>query len=92
MAFPIVRLEVEHMKESILMAFTEREASLDEDLRAAVDAYCTPENIRRVIASAVGSTLDIVIREEVERFYRYGAGRRVVAEAVGAKLSEGLAL
>jgi hypothetical protein len=79
---PIIRLEVERMKYSILAAFAEHQGTLDADIVAAVEAYCEPENIRRIIGDGVKHTLDNVIREEVEKFYRYGKGREVVREAL----------
>lgn len=82
MSIPVIRLEVERMKHSILAAFSEYQGKLDADLVAAVEAYCAPENIQAVIAREVQRVLDNVIREEVERFYRYGHGREVVKEAI----------
>lgn len=86
--FPIVRLEVERMKSTVLHAFDEQALALDSDIRAAVEAYCTPENIANVIAISVGDILDRAVREEVEQFYHNGYGRRRVAEAVRAALGD----
>ena len=85
---PIVRLEVERLKSSVLHLFSEQALSLDSDIRAAVEAYCTPENIANVIATSVNDILDRAVRDEVDRFYREGSGRQRVAEAVRAALGD----
>lgn len=88
-SIPTIRLEVDRLKASIIAAFTEEAVRLDADIRAAVEAYCTPENISRVLDSAVRDTLDRAIKDEVESFYRYGAGKSIVRDAVVKRLSDG---
>ena len=85
----IIRLELDHMKYSILTALSQHAAQLDRDLRAAVDAYCTPANLARVIREQAKRTLDAVIKEEVNRFFMYGDGRAAVKAAVEQRLREG---
>jgi hypothetical protein len=80
---PIIRLEVEGMKRAICTALTQHSAQMDADLKAAVDDYCTPENLAHVVKSTAAKILDSVIREEVEKFFRFsGEGRKAVAQAV----------
>lgn len=86
MSVPYVRLTVEGMTHSIILRLSEYEAERDAQIRAAVEAACTPENLARVVADAVRVALDKVVRDEVDQFFRYGAGRKVVREAVIARL------
>jgi hypothetical protein len=86
-SIPIIRLEVEGMKASILAAFTAHVASLDADIQAAVDDFCRPANIAAVVTEHVNAVIAQAVREEVERFYRYGEGRRAVARAVAEALT-----
>ena len=79
---PIIRMEVESMKHTICTALTQYEAQLSEEIQAAVEEYCKPENIDKVISSAVRETLSGVLRQEVEDFFRKGDGRDMVREAV----------
>ncbi len=79
---PIIRLEVEGMKRSIVTALVEHQAKMDADVAAAVEAYCQPENISRIIHEAARTALDNAIREEVKAFFLLGEGRKAVAEAV----------
>jgi hypothetical protein len=86
MGIPIIRMEIEHMRQSIVMALTEYAARMDADIKAAVEEYCTPENLRNVISVAARNTLDAVIKEEVSNFFRYGEGRKHIAEVIREKL------
>ena len=79
---PIIRMEVEGMKAQICTALREYAVQMDKDIQTAVDAYCTPENITRVIHQAAFAALDYAIKEEVDKFFRYGDGRKAVAAAV----------
>lgn len=85
-SIPVIRLEVESMKWSILKAFTEANAKIDADIRRAVEAFCTPENVQRVVSRTVNEVLTQVIDEEVRSFYRYGDGRKIVKAAIERKL------
>lgn len=88
MNIPIIQLSVSGMKHSIIMALTEYEIGLSEEIKKAVEACCTPKNIQQVINQEVKRILDSIIREEVERFYRYGSGRRTIRDAAIAILEE----
>lgn len=81
-AFPLIRLEVENMKHAIIAALTDHQMQMDADIQAAVNAYCTPENIQRIIREAAFGALDAAIKEEVDFFFRRGDGRTAVAAAV----------
>lgn len=83
---PIIRLEVEGMKHTLTTALMEHSALMDEQLRAAIEAYCTPENIARVVQEAARAALDQAIKESVQNFFRFGPGRSAVAEAVKESL------
>ena len=79
---PVIRLTLEGFQLSILAALTEREAAIDADIKAAVEAYLTPENVKAVIQHEVSIALERAVRDEVEQFYRVGAGRRLVRESI----------
>ena len=79
---PILTLEVEGMKHSIKTALTEYAAQLSEEIQMAVDAYCMPDNIRRVVADAVKRTIDNALQDELHNFYFYGKGHSIILEAI----------
>ena len=80
---PIIRLEVERMKHAIMSALPEHAAMMDESVRQAIEAYCTPDNIGAVVQSAVQQHLDAAVKEEVRNFFQWSKpGRQAVREAV----------
>jgi hypothetical protein len=86
---PVLRIELENMRETICIAFSERLAAQDVNVRAAVEAYCTSENLQLVIDAAVRQVLDKTIKEEVESFYRYQEGRALIKKLVRERLANG---
>ena len=90
MTIPIIRLEIEHMKQSIYHALTDYTLKLDSDIKQAVDKCCTSENIQNVIATTVESSINYAISEEIETFFKHGKGRKLVKKAVIDKLNEQL--
>ena len=84
---PIIRLEVERMKQTILVALPQHAAAMDASVQEAIQAYCTPENIGAVVREAVKREMDAAVKEEVRQFFQgSAAGRQAVREAVTAHL------
>lgn len=89
MNIPIIRLEVEQMKRTILQALPQHAAAMDASVQAAIEAYCTPANIDAVIQAAVRQHLDAAVKEEIRNFFQWSApGRQAVKEAVHQHLEE----
>lgn len=86
--FPVLTLELSGMREALHFAFTEHQARLDEQVHAAIEAFCTPENLARVIDEKVNQVLKAAIHEEIQRFYTYGKGRDVIRAAVERRLKD----
>jgi hypothetical protein len=63
MNLPIIRLEVEGIRRTMSAMLAEHAVQMDADLREAVDAYCTPENLARVVKDAATRALDATIKE-----------------------------
>ena len=85
---PIIRIEVENMKQSIAHAFTEMQLSMDANVRNALEKFCTPENIDRVVSQQVETTMKEVIQQEIESFFKFGPGRSVITKELRRKMSE----
>ncbi len=86
---PIIRLEVESLRHSMVMALSEYTLQLDADLQTAVAAFCTPTNLKRIIESEADRVLEQVIREQVKAWFTQGEGRAVIKAAVEQKLRDG---
>jgi hypothetical protein len=85
---PILKLTLEGMRQTIQHAFTAYTLQLDEEVRGAIERYCSKENLHRVVTDAVNRTLDAVIKEEVHRFFNYGEGRAIVRASVEKRLAD----
>ena len=88
MPIPIIRLEIERMKQTIYAALTEYELQFDAMLKEALDSYCTEENIQAIVNITTQDTLNRVIKEEVRTFYEHGKGREIIKEAIVKRLSD----
>ena len=86
LSIPVIRLEVSYMKHAILHAFSAHTLKVDASVKKAVEEFCTPENIETIVKRAVDTALNDAIKEEIRRFYEYGAGRAYIAEAVRERL------
>lgn len=83
---PLIRLEVDHMKYSMITALHNYSVQMDENIQKAIEEYCTQENLDRVIMDAAHKALDTAIKEEVRNFFWNGDGRSAVAASVRESL------
>lgn len=90
MNIPIIKLEVESMKHTMVTALQQHAALMDSSIQAAVEAYCTPENIDAVVQETARQALDAAVKQEVRDYFgRWNEnGRMAVREAVIAFLDE----
>ena len=80
---PTIRLEIEGMKHAITHHMSEHVLHLDQDIRNAIEKFCTMENILQIINEEVSCQIDVAIAEEVKKFFSYHSeGRARVREAV----------
>jgi hypothetical protein len=85
---PIIRIELEGMKHTIAMMLSEHLVQMDADIQAAVDAFCTPENVSKIIADTASKEIEQQIKLAVTRFYTYGDGQKAIAAAVEQTMRE----
>ncbi len=76
------------MRHEVHVALTQHLTAIDVSVQEALKEVCSEENIKAVVHRQVEETLNLVMKEEVERYFRYGAGRVSVKHAVIAKLSD----
>lgn len=89
-AVPLIRIELEGMKHAIIHAMSEHLAQMDADIQEAVNAACTPENIKKIITDTAEREIKNAITQHVQDFYRYGDGRSVIRDAVFEVLKDGV--
>jgi hypothetical protein len=83
---PMIRLEVEGMRQTVVTALTARQLELDEYVRNALDVVCSPDNVQRIVQAAAEDAIQKAVAEEVAHFFRYGNGREAIKQAVSAVL------
>lgn len=88
MNIPIVRLEIEGMRQEIAVAFTQFQIKQDEMVQEALRLCLRPENVKAIIIEAVSEELQTAIEQEAKDFFRFGEGRELVKKLVIAKLKE----
>ena len=84
-----LRLEVEHMKLSIQRALSLYATDLTDAIQEAVEKKCNSDELAQVMYREVDRVIEEAVKNEIERFYRYGDGREAIKEAVRVKLTQG---
>jgi len=89
MNVPIIKLEVEGMRHTVTTALSQHSAEIDENIRKAINFYCSPDNIENVIHKEVTEAIDNAVKEEIRSFFKYSKpGRQAIREAVMKYLDE----
>lgn len=86
---PIIRLELEGMRHSMLMAFSEHQGVLEDEVRSAVEKYCTPENLSLVIQAEAKRCLDAAVKRAIDDYFCWGEGKESVKAAVLEMINNG---
>ena len=86
---PIIKIEVETMKQAMHHAFSEQLLNIDKQFQEAVEKACDPKRIQHIIDSAAGEYISQVLKEETKWFFLNGPGREIIKERVAEKLSNG---
>ena len=68
---PIIRLELSGFKHSLMAAIGEHHAQIDADLKAAVEEFCKPEVVGRIVREQALEILKAETEKEVERYFKY---------------------
>lgn len=87
---PIVRLEIEGFKHTLVNAFSKHLIGIDDQVRKAVEQVCSPENIDRILLEHVDKYIKQAIEEEMKSFFIKGDGRKFIREKVAEKLNSEL--
>ncbi|MEN6549954.1 MAG: hypothetical protein ABFE07_28255 [Armatimonadia bacterium] len=88
---PLVRLEVEGMRRTLVHALAEQNLAMDGYVQAAIDKFCHPDNLQAIIEREAQEALSRAIKEEIDNFFGYaGPGRTVIKEIMAKRLTEEL--
>lgn len=87
---PIIRLEIEGFKHTLVNAFSKHLIGIDDQVRKAVEQVCSPENIDRILVEHADKYIKQAIEEEMRSFFIKGEGRKLIREKVVEKLNSEL--
>jgi hypothetical protein len=76
-----IKLEVEGMKHVITKALSEHMLLINADISAAVDKFCTSENLEKAISDNVGDAMREVVQDCVRSHLGHGSHKRRAVEA-----------
>ncbi len=80
---PIIKLEMQNMRHTMVRALSEYHAQFDKNIQNAVEEYCSDDNLAKIIDKEVRESMDRAVREEVSEFFKgTRAGRLAIREAV----------
>jgi len=77
-AMPLVRIQVENMKHSILnhmgVIGSEYAEALDEQIQKALNDYPWEQEVKRIVREEVTA--------QIQGFFKYGNGHRAISESI----------
>ena len=82
MNIPIVKLELEHMRHSMMNAFMSHSDEMQVLVQEAVDAYCTEEALIKEVRKHATNAVNQSIKEELDKFFLYGEGKEVIRKVL----------
>ena len=89
MNMPIIRIEVEQMKHSMLHAFNQTQMEISEEVKRALDRACAPELIQQHINEVAHRVIKEATQTAIERWWAMSAeGQKLVQEAVAKRMDE----
>lgn len=83
---PIIKIEVEHMRQSMIHAFSEHVLKMDGLFQHAITEACKPEVVQEIVYDAARRYLRQALEEEVKNYLTYGEGRKLVRAEVEKRL------
>lgn len=91
MSLPLIKIEVEHMRQSMVHAFSERVLKMDGLFQHAITEACKPEVVQEIVTDAARRYLRQALDEEVKNYLTHGEGRKLVRAEVEKRLKADLA-
>ena len=87
---PLIKIEVEHMRQSMIHAFSEHVLKMDGLFQHAITEACKPEVVQEIVDDAARRYLRQALDEEVKNYLTYGEGRKMVRAEVEKRLKADL--
>jgi DNA-binding GntR family transcriptional regulator len=85
---PVIRMEFERMKHSIMAAVSKQQLEFDDMFHRALDSACDPKRIQAMLDVEVRRCLDGALKRETADYFAYGNGRTTIRDAVKQRLDK----
>jgi hypothetical protein len=85
---PVIRIEFERMRHSIMSMVSQQNLEFDQYFQEALDSYCSEESVRRLIDSETKKAIDAAMKQEIGDYFKFGQGRHTLRRAIHAKLEK----
>lgn len=79
---PIIKIELEGMKQCMMHAFSEQLLNMDKAFQVAIEDACRPEKVQALMTDAANRYIAEAVQSETKAFFLYGEGRRLIAAKV----------
>jgi hypothetical protein len=86
MSPPLIKIEVEHMRQSMVHAFSEHVLKMDGLFQHAIAEACKPEVVQEIVNEAAHRWLKEALDNEVKSYLMFGEGRDFVRAEVEKRL------
>lgn len=90
-AIPIIRVEVETIKQAMLHAFSEQMLNLDQQFKVALDDACQPAKVQAILTEAANRYIKEAVQDETKHYFLYGEGRKHIAAKVKERMDAEMA-
>ena len=87
---PIIRLEVGHLRHTMVRMMTDHTAKMDFQIKQAIEQACSPDNVQRILDEAARRYLAQAIDDEVKSFLLCGKGRALLRKQIEKRLKQEL--
>ena len=86
---PIIKLEVEHLRQCVVHAFAEQQIQYDKIFKQVLQEATTQEAVVQAVRDAVRTELRTKVQEAVKKFFSWGSpGYSIIYELIQRKLRE----
>jgi hypothetical protein len=79
---------LEHLHLVIMAALRGKETQINTAIEAALDKYCTLDNVAQIISNEMHSVIDFALRSEIRRYFTEGEGHGALRLAIHEKLKD----
>lgn len=87
--FPVIRLEVQHMKQTMIHAFGQQQLDISAEVKRALDRECHPDRIQEIVDRTAREAVNIAVSDAVKHWWLTSeAGQQLIKQAIAERMEE----